>query len=240
VRVELPPGDEGEWPFSIPAISGWGRRTFDPAVTYLVGENGSGKSTLIEALAVAMGLNAEGGSRNMSFSTAEAATPLADHLVVEKSGRPRTDYFLRAESFYNVASHIDALDLEPGLGAAIKTSYGGRSLHTRSHGESFIATMTNRFGAGGLYLLDEPESALSFRGCLALLRVMNDLVRDGSQFVVATHSPLILAMPGALIYALDEAGVQAVDYDDAEPVVRHREFLAGPDRFLRHLFADDE
>ena len=236
VRIDEP--GEG-WPFTIPAIRDFDRREFDPAVTYLVGENGSGKSTLIEALAVALGMNAEGGGRNMRFATTPTETLLADHLVVERNGRPKTDFFLRAESFYNVASQIDALDREPGPGAKIKASYGGASLHSRSHGESFIATLTNRFGAGGLYLLDEPESALSFRGCLTLLRVIKDLTDAGSQFVIATHSPFVLASPGALIYSLDADGIRAVSYDEAAPVRNARDFLAAPDRYLKHLFADD-
>jgi predicted ATPase len=176
----------------------------------------------------------------MHFATAQSSTPLADHLIVERAGRPRTDYFLRAESFFNVASHIEELDKEPGSGRPIIASYGGESLHTRSHGESFIATLTNRFGDQGLYLLDEPESALSFRGCLTLLRVIKDLVDRGSQFVIATHSPLVLAMPDAYIYTLDERGIRRVGYDDADPVRNSREFLAAPDRYLRHLFSDDD
>lgn len=239
VRIEPPITERPSWPFTIPAIRAFGRRKFDPAVTYLIGENGSGKSTIIESLAVALGMNAEGGSRNMAFSTADSPVPLAEHMVVEKGPKPRTDFFLRAESFYNVASHIDRLDEEGGFGPPIRSYYGGQSLHTRSHGEAFIATLTNRFGGGGLFLLDEPESALSFRGCLALLRVVKDLTRAGSQFVIATHSPLILAMPDAVIYSLDDDGVSAVSYDDAAPVRNTREFLDGPERFLRHLFADD-
>lgn len=235
VATETPRG----WPYNIPAVQAFGRRPFHPAVTYLVGENGSGKSTLVEALAVTLGMNAEGGGRNMRFSTATTSTPLADSMVVERSGRPRTDFFLRAESFYNVASEIDALDGEPGFGPPIKASYGGESLHTRSHGESFIATLTNRFGPDGLYLLDEPESALSFRGCLTLLRVIHELVAAGSQFVIATHSPFVLAMPHATIYALDSDGIRTVQYDEAEPVINSRAFLSAPERYLKHLFADD-
>jgi predicted ATPase len=239
VRVEPDDAAARAWPFTLPAVRDFGRREFHPGVTYLVGENGSGKSTVVEALAVALGMNAEGGGRNLHFATADTSTPLADHLVVERSGRPRTDFFLRAESFYNVASQIDELDRDPAGGRRVSESYGGGSLHVRSHGESFLATLTHRFGAGGLYLLDEPESALSFRGCLSLLRVMKDLVEAGSQFVIATHSPYVLAFPGALVYALDGDGVRAVSYDEAEPVVRGREFLAAPERYLRHLFADD-
>jgi predicted ATPase len=232
-------GGAGAWPFTIPAIGRFGRRQFDPAVTYFIGENGSGKSTLIEALAVAVGLNAEGGSRNMAFSTAESQTALAEHLVVERQGRPHTDFFLRAESFFNVASHIDKLDEDPLGGRKVRESYGGKSLHSWSHGESFLATLTNRFGRAGLYLLDEPESALSFGGCLTLLRVISDLTTAGSQFVIATHSPVVLASPGALIYSLEDDGVRQVAYDEAPPVVNNREFLNSPERYLRHLLADD-
>lgn len=237
VRIERP---HAGWPFTIPAIRDFGRRTFDPAVTYFVGENGSGKSTLIEALAAALDMNVEGGSRNMRFATASTDIGLADHLVIERHGRPRTDFFLRAESFYNVASQIDSLDREPAPGPPIKASYGGVSLHSRSHGESFIATLTNRFGARGLYLLDEPESALSFRGCLTMLRVIKDLTDAGSQFVIATHSPFVLASPDALIYSLDEDGIRRVSYDEAAPVSNARDFLGAPDRYLKHLFADDD
>ena len=239
VRVEAPAGPAPAWPFTIPAIQRFGRRRFDPAVTYLIGENGSGKSTLVEALAVALGLNAEGGSRNMAFATTTPLAPLVEHLVVERHGRPQTDFFLRAESFFNVASHIDRLDEEPGGGRKIRESYGGKSLHSWSHGESFLATLTHRFGKGGLYLLDEPESALSFRGCLTLLRVINDLTLQGSQFVIATHSPVVLASPGALIYSLEDDGVRQVAYDESAPVVSNREFLNSPERYLRHLLADD-
>ncbi len=245
--VRLADGD-GEWPFTIPAIARFDRRTFHPAVTYFVGENGSGKSTFMEALAAALGMNPEGGSRNMRFSTVEADDAaeqirLAEAITVERAGRPRTDFFLRAESFFNVASDMDRRDRETreqGLGGGqIISSYGGVSLHSRSHGESFLATLTNRFGNGGLYLLDEPESALSFRGCLALLRVMHDGVRAGSQFVIATHNPVALAFPQATIYAMDDDGVHGVAYDDAEPVRNARAFLAAPDRYLRALLADD-
>jgi predicted ATPase len=237
VRVEVPEDATG-WPFTIPAVRAFGRRELAPGVTYLCGENGSGKSTLVEALAVALGLNAEGGGRNMRFSTAESASLLARHVVVERLGRPRTDFFLRAESFYNVATHIDALDAEPALSPPISDSYGGGSLHHRSHGEAFIATLTNRFGPHGLYLLDEPESALSFRGCLTLLRVVHELVQQGSQFVIATHSAVVLASPEALIYSLDDDGVSEVSYDEALPVRSTRDFLDAPQRYLRHLLAD--
>lgn len=234
VDITVPLGVRDTWPYSLPAIRDFARRPFHPGVTYFIGENGSGKSTLVEALAVTLGMNAEGGSRNMRFATTTGDTPLAEHMVVERIGRPRTDFFLRAESFFNVGTYIDTMD------AKLLESYGGQSLHTRSHGESFIATMLNRFGEQGLYLLDEPESALSFRGCLTLLRLMKDLVAAGSQFVIATHSPYVLAMPDSTIYDLSQQGVRPVTYDEAEPVVNARAFLAAPERYLRHLFSDDD
>ena len=204
----------------------------DPAVTFLVGPNGSGKSTLLEAIAVAAGLNAEGGGRNFRFATQETHSSLHLHLTLSKLGVPATDFFLRAESFYNVASRLDA------MGDGALGSYGGTSLHARSHGESFLALVVNRFGPDGLYLLDEPEAALSPQGQLTLLRRMHDLVEDGSQFIVATHSPILVAFPGATILALDDGGVAQVAYDDVDHVQLYRSFLDQPGRFLHHLFLD--
>ncbi len=207
----------------------------DPAVTFLTGDNGTGKSTLVEAIAVAAGFNPEGGSTNFRFSTRATESPLGEYLQLARSTqKPRTGFFLRAESFYNVATEIEKLDwVDEGL---IESSYGGRSPHARSHGESFLALAVHRFGPQGLYLLDEPESALSVHGCLALLRRMADLVAAGSQFLIATHSPILLAYPGAAIWQLGgEDVLREIEYDDAEPVRLHRDFLADPDRFLRPL-----
>jgi predicted ATPase len=226
-------GDRDAFPLTIPALARLYELDFDPRVTFLVGENGSGKSTLLEGLAVAAGFNAEGGSRNMQFATRESHSGLHEQLKLVWSRRPRTGFFLRAESFFNVASQVDE------LGGEILNAYGGTSLHEQSHGESFIALATNRFGPNGLYFLDEPEAALSPRGQLALLRRMHDLVREGGQFVVATHSPILLAYPGATIYRLDEDGVAATPYDATEQVELTRSFLEDPQRFLRHLLADD-
>jgi predicted ATPase len=146
---------------------------------------------------------------------------------------------LRAESFFNVATHIEQLDQEPGLGPPILDAYGGVSLHEQSHGESFLSLVLNRFGANGLYVLDEPEAALSLRGNLALIRRMHDLVRDGSQFIVATHSPILLGYPGANIYVLTDDGITRADYEDTEQYQLTRSFLEDRERFLHHLFADD-
>jgi predicted ATPase len=204
-----------------------------PKVTYLVGENGTGKSTLLEALAVAAGLNPEGGSRNFAFSTRDSHSPLGDAVrLVRGAARPRTDFFLRAESVFTAATYLEGLPDGP------LDAYGGRSLHEQSHGESFLAIMVHRFGPGGLYLLDEPEAALSAQNCLTFLRRMHELIEDGSQFVVATHSPIVLAYPDATIYACTDGGVDEVAYEDVEAVGLTRAFLQAPERFLRGLLDD--
>ena len=219
------------YPFSIPAIRQLDELRLDPHVTLFAGENGSGKSTLVEAIAVAAGFNAEGGSRNVTVSTRPSHSVLHKHLrLVRGTRRPRTGYFLRAESFFNVATYLE--DIPESV-----AWYGGR-LHEKSHGESFISLVTNRFGPNGLYILDEPEAALSLRGNLALIRRMHDLVADGSQFIVSTHSPILLGYPGATIYVLSDAGIVETRYEDTEVVELTRSFLDDRDQFLRHLFAD--
>lgn len=230
VRGDVP---SRAFPFTVPAIRQIAAEglVLDRPVTYLVGENGSGKSTLIEALATAAGFNAEGGSANLRFKTRPSESSLGEQIrLIRGSRRERTGFFLRAESFFNVATAIE------DLGADALTPYGGKSLHEQSHGESFISLVVNRFGADGLYLLDEPEAALSPQNCLTLLRRIDQLVHEGSQFVIATHSPLLLAYPEATIYALDESGISAVTYDDCPTVVLTRTFLDAPDRFLHELF----
>ncbi|HET7043474.1 MAG TPA: AAA family ATPase, partial [Gaiellaceae bacterium] len=158
---------------------------------------------------------------------------LHEHLRLVRTGRrPRTGFFLRTESFFNVATQIE------GLGGEIASAYGERSLHEQSHGESFLSLVTNRFGPDGLYLLDEPEAALSVRGSLALIRRMHDLVAEGSQFVVATHSPILLGFPGATIYQLGEDGFERVAWEQTEHYLLTRSFLDDPERFLRHLLAE--
>ena len=219
------------YPFSIPAIRQLDELRLDPHVTLFEGENGSGKSTLVEAIAVAAGFNAEGGSRNVTVSTRPSDSVLHKHLrLVRGTRRPRTGYFLRAESFFNVATYLDEIPESVAW-------YGGR-LHEKSHGESFISLVTNRFGPNGLYILDEPEAALSLRGNLALIRRMHDLVADGSQFIVSTHSPILLGYPGATIYVLSDAGIVETRYEDTEVVELTRSFLDDREQFLRHLFAD--
>src|SRR6185437_11920677 len=170
VTLDLAAVDTGRYPFSIPALRGLKTLVLNERVTFLVGENGSGKSTLIEAIAVAAGFNAEGGTRNMTVSTRASHSDLHDHLrLVREAKSPRDGYFLRAESFFNVATHIEELDAEPAGARPIIESYGGVSLHEQSHGESFLALVLNRFGGRGLYILDEPEAALSVHGQLGLM-----------------------------------------------------------------------
>ncbi|SCF04587.1 Predicted ATPase [Micromonospora coriariae] len=236
--VELTDGDmdTSSYPFTLPIVAGLraaGRLELDAAVTFLAGDNGTGKSTLIEAIAVAAGFNPEGGSTNFRFSTRATESSLGEHLrLVRGIGKPRSGFFLRAESFYNVATEIDRLGVADG--------YGGISLHERSHGESFLDLATHRFKPRGLYLLDEPEAALSVHGCLALLTRIHDLVQAGSQFIIATHSPILLAVPHARILQIEGSGtISHVDYDDAQPVLLTRSFLASPQRYLHHLFNDD-
>ncbi|GAB4051768.1 AAA family ATPase [Catellatospora paridis] len=226
--------DAAAYPFALPAVAGLrkaGRLELDPKVTFLVGDNGTGKSTLIEAIAVAAGFNPEGGSQNFDFATRASESVLGEHLTLVRGLRkPRTGFFLRAESFYNVATEIERLE--------VQGSYGGRSLHERSHGESFLDLVTFRFGPQGLYLLDEPEAALSVYGCLAVIARIQELTAQGSQFVIATHSPILLAVPGARILQLDAGGgITQVGFDEAEPVSLTRSFLAEPQLYLHHLLS---
>jgi len=197
--------------------------------TILVGDNGSGKSTLVEALAVAADFNAEGGSRNLMFETHATHSALAGDLKLRWHKRPRWGWFLRAETFYGMATHIERDEwLKPKF----------PNLHARSHGESFLDIIDAKMQSDGLFLLDEPESALSFHGQLKLLSVMHQATLDGAQFVLATHSPILMSFPGASIYELGDNGAQRVSFDEAEAVMLWRSFLGSPERFFHHLFDD--
>lgn len=207
-------------------------------VTYFVGENGAGKSTLLEAIAVAYGFNPEGGTKNFNFSTADSHSELWKLLTLIKRGYPSDGFFLRAESFYNVASNIDQMDQAPSFGGRLIDSYGGVSLHHRSHGESFLALVQNRFGGHGVYILDEPEAALSPTRQLTLLGEMHELVKDSSQFIIATHSPILMSYPGAEIFEFSEDGIHSIPYRETEHYQVTRSFLENPDRTLRYLFAE--
>lgn len=230
-RASFRPGakvDFAAWPFSIAAVRELEKIRFHENVTFLVGENGSGKSTILEALAVALGLGQEGGTRNTLFSTAESISPLHDSLrLIRGVPKPRDAYFLRAESFFNVATYMDTTGyLEP---------YGGKSLHGQSHGESFMAVLLNKLRGDGIYLFDEPEAALSPSRQLAALRAIHDLVEEASQLIIATHSPILMAYPHARIIQLDGFGIREVSLRDTEHFVVTRDFLNNHEQRLREL-----
>jgi predicted ATPase len=231
--------DPKVYPFSLPAVQALDGLKLS-AVTYCVGENGSGKSTILEAIAVACGFNPEGGTINFNFKTRRSESPLHECIRFTRAPRrPRTGFFLRAESFFNLATAIERLDAEPAAAPPVIDSYGGKSLHEQSHGESFLALLKHRFGPHGLYILDEPEAALSPSRQLALLLRMHELVRGGSQFLIATHAPIVLAYPGATIYQLDDRGISPVAYEQTEHVQLTRDFLNNRERYLQRLFESE-
>jgi len=224
------------YPFSLAAICNLQALKLHPAVTFIIGENGSGKSTLLEAIAVAWGFNPEGGTKNFRFQTRRSHSALYECIrLVKSAARARDGFFLRAESFFNLATEIEALDAEPSRAPHIIDSYGGRSLHEQSHGESFFALMKNRFGGDGFYVLDEPEAALSPTRQLAMILRMHELVGARSQFVIATHSPILMAYPDAWIYQIGESGLRRVALEDTEHYVVAKRVLNDPHQQIRQL-----
>lgn len=222
--------NENIYPFNIPAVRHLKKAdgiTFNKPVTFLVGENGTGKSTLIEAIAVAMGFNAEGGSRDFTFSTRKTHSELCNYLRVIKTLHPRDGFFLRAESFYNTASFLDE--------NSSLQRYGGVSFHQQSHGEAFLSLVVNRFEGHGLYILDEPESALSPQRLMSLLVAMDELVNADSQFIIATHSPILMAYPNAEILQFSEGGIQTVAYKETEHYKITKQFIDTPERMIKYL-----
>ena len=227
--ISLPDkGDRDAYPFRIRAFAGGIDLRLRSSVSYFVGENGSGKSTLLEAIAEHCGFNPEGGSRDHHRTTAAGPSALASALRLEWRPKVTRGFFLRAESFYNFATYIeDVSDM---------TAYGGKSLHEQSHGESFLALFAHRFDRG-MYLLDEPEAALSPQRQLSLLRIIHDLTKAGqAQFVIATHSPILLSYPGALVLDFDGDRIEEVDYRETKHFLITRDFLNSPERFFKHLF----
>ncbi|MBE6607853.1 MAG: ABC transporter ATP-binding protein [Ruminococcaceae bacterium] len=212
---------------------------FSSNVTFFVGENGTGKSTLLEAIAVAYGFNPEGGSRNFSFSTNDTHSELFDHITLIKREYARDGFFLRAESLYNVATSIDEMDKLPAFGPPLINGYGGVSLHKQSHGESFLAIVQKRFKGKGLYILDEPEAALSPMRLLTLMADINALVKNNSQFIIATHSPILMAFPDAEIFEFSSDGLRNVSYKDTEHYQITKQFMENPERMIHYLFNEN-
>jgi len=225
--------DGSSYPFNLPIVRRLDELVFHPKVTFLVGENGSGKSTLIEALAVAWGFNAEGGTKNFNFGTRASHSDLHRFVRPVRSFRRAKDgFFLRAESYFNVATEID------NLGAA--RFYGGRSLHEQSHGESFFALLEHRFSGQGLCILDEPEAALSPSRQLGFLARMHQLILENSQFIIATHSPILLGYPDAWIYHATPHGLERIEYEDTDHYQITRNFLNRRRTFLDVLLAEED
>lgn len=224
------------YPFSLPALRHFHELDLHPEMTIFVGENGSGKSTFLEALAVSLGFNPEGGTKSFNFRTRESHSKLHEFLRIRKGPiRPRTGFFLRAESFFNLATEIEVLDRGEGGGLPIIHYYGGQSLHEQSHGESFLALMMHKFSKNGLYLLDEPESPLSPQRQLSVIAIMHDLILRGSQFIMATHSPILMAYPGATIYEFSSDGIKPIEYEETEHYQITRAFLSHHERMLQEI-----
>lgn len=215
-----------------------GSLEFTEDITFLVGENSTGKSTLLEGIAIALGFNPEGETKNFCFSTEDTHASLYQYLRVPRRQHFQDGFFLRAESFYNVATNIDQMDREPSFAPKVIQSYGGVSLHRQSHGESFLALIQNRFGGNGLYLLDEPEAALSPDNLLVLMRQIHLLLQKKSQFIIATHSPMLLTFPGAQVIELTEDAIQTKDYRETRHYQLVKAFLEQPETYFHHLFSD--
>lgn len=212
---------------------------FNKNITFFVGENGTGKSTLLESIAVAYGFNAEGGNINFNFFTRDTHSELFQAITVVKGiSKPKSNFFLRAESFYNVASKIE--DYRDGDDySSYYKSYGGKSMHEQSHGESFLALIQNRFAANGLYILDEPEAALSPQRQLTLLLLIYELSQRGTQFIIASHSPILLGVPGASVLSFDEGKIKEIAYEDTESYKVTEMFINDKDRLLRNILDSD-
>ena len=231
-----------EYPFTIPVVRNFKHIEFQKPVTFIIGENGTGKSTLVEAFAVCNGFNPEGGSRHFNFNTMSSHSMFYEYLKVSKTiNRASDGYFLRAESYYNVASEIENLDVDEPFSASprkIKDSYGGKSLHEQSHGESFFALLMHRLGGNGLYIFDEPEAALSPMRLLALLVRIDELVKNNSQFIIATHSPILMAYPNADIFEIKNGKLQKTTYEETEHYTITKYFMNYPQKMLQSLRID--
>lgn len=221
--------DFNQYPFSLPIFRNLEDLDFHPRVTFIIGENGTGKSTLLEAIAIAWGFNPEGGTRNFTFSTRNSHSELHEYIrLVRGVKKPKDGFFLRAESFYNVATQIDEL--------GVNVFYGGRSLHEQSHGEAFLATFMNKFKGNGLYILDEPEAALSPMRQMALISIIHDLAQQQhSQFIIATHSPILIGYPNAIISQISNKSIDVIEYEETEHYIVMKEFINNRKKMLEML-----
>lgn len=225
-----------EFPFNLPILQNFTKTDFHPNVTFFVGENGSGKSTLLEAISIALGFNPEGGTKNFQFSNYDSHSSLDDYLRISKGAkREKQGFFFRAETFYNVASYIEEIDTQPMAGPSVINTFGGKSLHEQSHGEAFFSTFIEKFQANGLYILDEPESALSPLKQLSMLARIHELVNENCQFIISTHSPILMSYPHAKILELTESGLQETKVEDTEHFQIMQRFFEDKNRMLYHL-----
>jgi len=233
VSIDASGADMGSYPFNVPAVKHCSNIVLNKKITFLIGDNGMGKSTLIESLAVYFGLNPEGGSRNIRYTTRDSHSDLKKHLHIVGFGRPTHGYFLRAESFYTLANFIDDdNERDDNWGPSIRGGWLGKSMHSRSHGESFWDIIETQFRPNGIYILDEPESALSFTRLIALIYTMNSLTEQGCQFVVSTHSPILLGCPNSEIFDITSLGIHRVSFADCRLTSMYKRFLANPQKFL--------
>ncbi|MDQ0271405.1 AAA family ATPase [Cytobacillus purgationiresistens] len=236
LKRELIPSFEA-FPFHLPVMRNFEELSLHPNVTYIIGENGMGKSTLLEGVAIALGFNPEGGTLNFNFSNYDSHSPLDQYLrIIKGFDRPSDHFFFRAETYYNLATNIEELDRELSTAPKIIDSFGGKSLHEQSHGEAFFAAFMNRFTGHGLYILDEPEAALSPLRQMSMLARINELVHLGSQFIISTHSPIIMAYPEAKMMQLSEEGMEQVNLEETSHYSMMKQFFENKDRLLHHLF----
>lgn len=224
-----------EYPFNIDVVKNLHEITLSKPVTFFVGENGIGKSTLIEAIAISLGLNPEGGTENFTFKTNNTHSKLSNYLSVPRYNKPKTKFFLRAESFYNFSSEVERLVKEDGF-VTLYNAYGG-NLHECSHGESFIKLVQNRFTGNGFYILDEPEAALSPTRQMTLLYLINELVKEGAQFIIATHSPILISYINGEIMDLNN-DFKIIDYKDTNIYQTYKMYLENPEMMQKRLFEE--
>jgi len=234
IKIDWDKIEKNNYIRSIPSIYSINELKFTKNVTFFVGENGTGKSTLLESIAVAYGFNPEGGTKNFNFETRSTHSDLHGAIRVIKGVlKAKSNFFLRAESFYNVASKIE--DYRDDDYETYYKRYGGKSLHDQSHGESFLALIQSQFTEKGLYILDEPEAALSPQRQLTLLILIHDLAQRGAQFFIATHSPILLGMPEASILSFDNGKISEVKYEDTESYKITELFINNKESLLNNL-----